>query len=109
MSTSAVSNTVLLSVFVLAAAHAAEPLPIKRLAGASFQVQDLERARQYYGGMLGYPDASKTKDKSVYQLNDDQYLEFSAGAPENFRLQYITMLTPDPDKLAAVLQQRGVT
>jgi catechol 2,3-dioxygenase-like lactoylglutathione lyase family enzyme len=109
MSGSVACRTGLLACLVLTAAHAAEPLPIQRLAGATFQVQDLEKARQYYGGMLGYPDSSKTKDKSLYRLNDDQFLEFSAGAPENFRLQYITMLTPDPDKLAVMLQKRGVT
>jgi catechol 2,3-dioxygenase-like lactoylglutathione lyase family enzyme len=109
MSTSAVSKAGLIACLAWSTVWAAEPLPIKRLAGASFQVQDLEKARQYYGHLLGYPDASTDKDKSIYRLNDEQYLEFSAGAAENFKLLYITMLTPDPDKLAAMLKQRGVT
>jgi catechol 2,3-dioxygenase-like lactoylglutathione lyase family enzyme len=83
-------------------------LPITRLAGATFQVKDLEQARKYYGGMLGYTDVSKVPTKSIYRLNADQYLEFQGGAPENFRLLYVTMLTPNPEKLPTVLAQRGV-
>ncbi len=92
----------------LASLWAAEPLPITRLAGASFAVQDLEKARQYYGGILGFADMAGIATKSVYRLNADQYLEFSPGAAENFKLRYITMLTPDPEKLASLLAQGGV-
>jgi catechol 2,3-dioxygenase-like lactoylglutathione lyase family enzyme len=88
--------------------QAAEPLPVTRLAGATFKVKDLEQARQYYGKLLGYTDVSGGPTKAVYRLNDGQYLEFQAGAPDNFRLLYITMLTPNPDKLRILLSQRGI-
>jgi catechol 2,3-dioxygenase-like lactoylglutathione lyase family enzyme len=91
------------------AVQGAEPLPITRLAGATFQVQDLEKSRQFYGAILGYPDASNVAAKSVYRLNSDQFLEFTPGAPENFRLLYVTMTTPDVGKLGAALAERGVT
>src|SRR5215472_14781899 len=97
MCTSAACRACVAACFVWCSAHGAEPVPITRLAGATFQVQDLEKARQYYGGILGYPDASNVASKAMYRLNSDQYLEFTAGAPENFRLLYVAMLTPDLD------------
>src|SRR4051794_4227204 len=108
MSTSAVSKLTLIAFLGLSSVKAADPLPITRLAGATFQVHDLEQARKYYGGMLGYTDVSNVATKAVYRLNSEQYLEFTAGAPENFKLQHITMLTPNPQKLVVLLSQRGV-
>ena len=98
----------LIASLALASVRAAEPLPITRLAGVSFAVQDLEKARQYYGGMLGFADMAGVATKSVYRMNAEQYLEFSPGAAQNFKLRYITMLTPNPQKLAFLLAQRGV-
>jgi catechol 2,3-dioxygenase-like lactoylglutathione lyase family enzyme len=108
MSTSAVCKIVFVAALAWPSAGADEPLPITRLAGATFQVHDLEKARQYYGGMLGYPDAANVANKSAYRLNKEQYLEFVAGAAENFKLLHITMLTPNPEKLVILLSQRGV-
>jgi len=108
MSTSAVFKVGLIAGLAAFCGGAAEPLPITRLAGATFKVKDLEQARQYYGKMLGYTDMSGVPTKSIYRLNDGQYLEFQAGAPDNFRLLYITMLTPNPEKLRVLLSQRGI-
>ena len=89
-------------------AIAAEDLPITRLGGASFQVADLEKARQFYGGVLGLPPLGLDSDRAAFYINDDQSIEFSASAPENFRLQYVTMLTPDLERLGKLLRERGV-
>jgi len=71
-----------------ATAALAQDIPITRLAGASFKVADLEKARQFYTGNLGLEEAFDLKDSSgaiqsvFYKVNDDQYLEFSPGAAE---------------------------
>jgi catechol 2,3-dioxygenase-like lactoylglutathione lyase family enzyme len=97
-----------------AGAQAQEP-PLTRLAGASFQVADLEKARQFYGGVLGLEEAFDLKDSSgavrsvFFKANDDQYLEFSPGAPDGFRLEHISLLTSNLRAMAAYLRERGIT
>ena len=65
---------------------------VTRLAGESFKVADLEKARQFYAGILGLEEAFDLKDSNgvvqsiFFKVNDDQYLEFSSGAPEKFQL-----------------------
>jgi catechol 2,3-dioxygenase-like lactoylglutathione lyase family enzyme len=108
MSMSIACRAGLLACAVSLAAHAAEPLPIQRLIGASFQVQDLDKARHFYADILGYTDVSTSKDRVIYRLNDEQSLDFSAGAPENFRLLHLTMRVPDPDAFAAALERRRI-
>ena len=69
----------------------AEDHLVTRLAGVSFKVADLEKARQFYTGILGLEEAFDLKDSNgvvqsiFFKVNDDQYLEFSSGAPEKFR------------------------
>src|SRR6266498_149780 len=53
-------------------------VPIVGLAGISFRTSDLTKARAYYSGVLGFPEAftlkSPTGVTSVYfKVNDDQY------------------------------------
>ena len=93
----------------LSCGWAADNLPITRLGGAAFQVADMDKARQFYHGVLALPEVVGTKERAVYQINENQFVEFSAGAAENFKLRYVWMLTPDPDRLAKMLQSRGVT
>ncbi len=100
---------------LLAAASAsADDSPIKRLAGASFKVADLEKSRKFYTGMLGLEEAFDIKDSSgavqsaFFKVNDEQFLEFSPGAAKDFEMDSVWFLTPDLNKTAATLQKGGL-
>ncbi len=85
-----------------------------RLAGASFKVADLEKARQFYTGILGLEEAFDLKNSNgvvqsiFFKVNDDQYLEFSSGAPEKFQLEHVSILSSDLKKSAALLRKQGI-
>jgi len=99
-----------------AALWAAEPLPIARLAQVSFRVGDLEKARQFYGTIMGFAEAFPIKDAQgqpggrSFQVNDDQFLAFLPGAEKEgeFRLERVSLLTPDIQQARQMLQQRKV-
>ena len=63
----------------------AETLPILGVAGITFRVANLERARRYYEGVLGLPEAFTLKDDAgrvssiFFKVNDDQYVEVVPG------------------------------
>ena len=98
-----------------AAAASAEDSPVTRLAGVTFKIADLEKTRQFYTGMLGLEEAFDIKDSSgalqsvFFKVNDDQYLEFSPGAPKDFQMEHVSFLTTDLKKAGAMLQKLGVT
>jgi catechol 2,3-dioxygenase-like lactoylglutathione lyase family enzyme len=102
----------IIGLLLIAMAALAEELPITRLAGASFKVADLEKARQFYTGILGLDEAFDLRDASgaiqsvFFKVNDDQYLEFSPGATENFHLEHVSILTADLKKMGAMLETR---
>ena len=87
---------------------------VTRLAGESFKVADLEKARQFYNGILGLEEAFDLKDSNgvvqsiFFKVNDEQYLEFSSGAPGKFELEHISLLSPDLKKSAAILSKEGI-
>jgi catechol 2,3-dioxygenase-like lactoylglutathione lyase family enzyme len=63
---------------------APEP-PILGLAGITFRVSDLGRARTYYQGVLGFAEAFSLADASgrttavFFKVNDDQFIEVVPG------------------------------
>ena len=63
----------------------AETLPILGVAGITFRVSSLEKARRYYEGVLGLPEAFTLKDDAgrvssiFFKVNDDQYVEVVPG------------------------------
>src|SRR5580693_6674221 len=67
------------------AATPAAELPILGLAGITFQVSDLDKARHYYDGVLGFAEAFTLKDAAgrvssiFFKVNDDQYVEVVPG------------------------------
>src|SRR5438552_3080512 len=72
----------------LAAQDAPAPdtdLPILGLAGITFRVSDLDNARRYYEGVLGFREAFTLKDATggiaslFFKVNDDQYVEVVRG------------------------------
>jgi catechol 2,3-dioxygenase-like lactoylglutathione lyase family enzyme len=70
---------------VVAQAPAGESLPILGVAGITFRVSNLDRARRYYEGVLGLPEAFTLKDDAgrvssiFFKVNDDQYVEVVPG------------------------------
>jgi catechol 2,3-dioxygenase-like lactoylglutathione lyase family enzyme len=98
-----------------AGAVLAQDQPVSRLACVSIQVADLAKTRQFYGDFLGFKEAFDLRDargevrSAFFKVNDDQYLEFSVGAPAGYRLEHISLLSPDLKKSAALLLARGIT
>jgi len=58
-----------------------DELPIIGIANVTFKVSDLDKARAYYEGILGFAEAFDLKDRSgkvtsaYFKVNDDQYIE----------------------------------
>ena len=84
---------ILLCFLIAGTAIAADNHPIVRPAGAAFKVADLEKARQFYSGLMGLDEAFDLRDSAgavtsiFFKVNDEQYLEFSPGVAEGFQLQ----------------------
>ena len=103
----------LLCLFALGLA-AAEELPITGIAHVGFRVSDLEKARSFYTGILGYQEAFALKDDSgkismaFFKVNDGQYIELSPGAAPDDRLTHYAIETPNIEKLRAMLEDRGL-
>ena len=90
-------------------------VPIVGLAGVAFRTSDLTKARAYYTGVLGFPEAfvlkSTTGVTSVYfKVNDDQYVEVVNDIkPGELRRQARVMLqSNDLKKLHAIYTERGL-
>ena len=103
---------------VLAASAAlAADLPITGIAHIGFAVSDLEKARSFYTGMLGFEEAFRISrpDASVemafFKVNDTQYVELSPGLrpDQDDRLTHIALVTSDIERLRELLGQAGVT
>ncbi len=60
-------------------------LPITGLAGITFRVSDVDKARRYYDGVLGFAEAFSLKDAAgriasvCFKVNDDQFVEAVPG------------------------------
>lgn len=93
---------------------AAEELPIKGIAHLGFRVGDLEKARAFYTGILGYQEAFATKDAegkttmAFFKVNDEQYLELSPGSAPDIRFTHYALATPDIEKLHRMLTARDL-
>ena len=97
-------------------AFAAEELPITGVAHVGFKVSDLEKARSYYRGVLGFHEAFDLKDSSgattaaFFKVNDDQYVEITPDlhAGEVIRFTHVAFSTSDVQKLHRMLEARGL-
>jgi catechol 2,3-dioxygenase-like lactoylglutathione lyase family enzyme len=82
-------SRICLLIFVLATAvrAPAADVPLLGLAGITFRVRDLDKARRYYHDVLGFPEAFTLKDAAgriasvFFKVNDDQYVEIVPGLP----------------------------
>ena len=109
-------RTLLCLLLVFTAGAAADELPITGLAHVGFRVSDLDKARGFYDGILGYQQAFEIRNEKgeillvYFKVNDDQYIEIFPGLPadQDVRLTHIAMVTPDIEKLRGMLAERGV-
>jgi catechol 2,3-dioxygenase-like lactoylglutathione lyase family enzyme len=102
-----------------AAQSAAAPtgdVPLVGIASITFRVSDLDKARRYYQGVLGLPEAFTTSDSSgraasvFFKVNDDQYIEVVPGlAPgATNREARITFQSTDLNRLHDLYAARGL-
>ena len=74
-------RSLLLSLATFALLQAAEPLPITGIAHAAFKVSDMEKARQFYEGVLGLEPIYTDSRLSAYAVAArDVLLVFRKGA-----------------------------
>jgi catechol 2,3-dioxygenase-like lactoylglutathione lyase family enzyme len=103
--------------WIAVAVCAAEDLTLMGLAHVGIRVSDLERARTFYGGVLGFENAFTTKkdDGSVFvaymKVNDHQFIELFPGLkPEDtVPITHIAMWTEDLEKSRQIMLSRGLT
>lgn len=93
-----------------------EPVPLIGIANITFKVSDLDKARAYYQGILGLPEAFDIKDSSgtvtsaYFKVNDDQYIEVTPNLKpgELIREARVAFQSSDLEKLHAMYAERGV-
>jgi lactoylglutathione lyase len=96
-----------------AAAHGQRPR-LLGLSHAAFRVSDLERARAFYEGFLGYTAVSPMATspgprRLLILLNQRQYLELVAGLdPAQDRLDHVALLTDDLAQARSLLAARRI-
>lgn len=100
---------------LLALACRAQDLPLTGISHVNFRVSDLEQARAFYTGLLGFPQAFSTGRNGAVgtaylKVNDEQYIEISPGLKEGAdqRLTHVSFVTTDIEKLHAALTARGL-
>jgi len=108
---------ILFSLCLLAGTLSAQDLPLLGLAHVGFRVGDLEKARAFYHGVLGYDEAFdfKAPDGHVaiayFKVNDNQFIEVFNGIPAGTKvmMSHIAFYTDDIEKLHQMMEARGVT
>jgi catechol 2,3-dioxygenase-like lactoylglutathione lyase family enzyme len=99
-----------------ATAAASSDLPILGIAQVTNKVSDLDKARAYYGGVLGLAEAFDLKDaagkitSAYFKVSDDQYIELTPNLrpAELVRQARIVLQSSDLQKLHRIYQERGV-
>jgi len=97
-------------------AQAADDLPILGLAGITFRVSSLDRARSYYSGVLGFAEMFSLRDaagqvtSAFFKVNDDQYVEVTPDlAPDQIRrLGRVVVQSSNLRRLREIYVSRGV-
>jgi lactoylglutathione lyase len=91
-------------------------LPIVGIANVTFKVSDLAKARAYYQGVLGMPEAFQIKDQAgktssmYFSVNDDQFIEVTPTLKpgELVRQARVVFESSDLEKLHALYTERGL-
>jgi catechol 2,3-dioxygenase-like lactoylglutathione lyase family enzyme len=88
------------------------PLTAADIAHVGFRVADIEKTRAFYTGVLHIQQAYDQKDAggkttlAVFKINDDQFLEFSPGAPAGFT--HVAFLTEKIEDLRQRVETLGL-
>jgi lactoylglutathione lyase len=98
------------------ALDADDALPLMGLAHVGIRVSDLERARAFYSGVLGFENAFTTtkEDGSVFvayfKVNDHQFIEIFPGlrSEDTIPMTHIAMWTEDLEKTRQIMLSRGL-
>ena len=93
-----------------------EALPILGIAGITFRVSSLDKARRHYEGLLGLPEAFSLKDDAgrvtsvFFKVNDDQYVEVVPGlTPGGLNRQVRVLIQSfDLNRLREIYAARGL-
>ena len=91
-------------------------LPVIGIAGVTFKVSDLSKARAYYEGVLGMPEAFEIKDSSgkttsvYFKINDDQFIEVTPTLKpgELIRQARVVFQSSDLEQLHSLYAARGL-
>jgi catechol 2,3-dioxygenase-like lactoylglutathione lyase family enzyme len=91
-------------------------VPILGLAGITFRVSDLDKARRYYQGVLGLQEAFTLKDPAgrvasvFFKVNDDQFVEVVPGlAPGGTNRQVrVVFQSSNLNRLHSLYTARGL-
>ena len=95
---------------------AGSDLPILGIAQVTNKVSDLDKARVYYGGVLGFLEAFDLKDaagkitSAYFKVNDDQYIELTPNLRpgELVRQARIVIQSSDLQMLHDIYEKRGI-
>ena len=91
--------------------------PITGISNIAFRVSDIEKARSYYGNVLGYQEFSFAPSREegppefmYFKVNDRQYIEVSPGLKgDEDRLIHVGFETEDAVRLRDYLASKGVS
>jgi catechol 2,3-dioxygenase-like lactoylglutathione lyase family enzyme len=100
----------------IAAGAAPQRPPIVGVANIALKVGDLEKARNFYGHVLGYSEAFQLKQEgdapawTCFKVNDHQYIEVTPELKSKTedRLVHIGFETADAQKLRDYLASKGI-
>src|SRR5438876_6510689 len=95
---------------------AGNSLPVVGIAGVTFKVGDLAKARSYYEGVLGMAQAFEIKDASgktisvYFKINDDQFIEVTPTLKpgELIRQARVVFQSADLEQLHSLYAARGL-
>lgn len=94
----------------------AQELPLAGIHHIGIQVSNLEKARGFYQGVLGFepafqlynPDMPREVATAFYKVSDDQFIELFPGLKPDqvFRINHFSLRTRDIQRVHAMLEQR---
>jgi len=88
---------------------AAQDLPLTGISHVAVRISDLDKARAFYTGVLGLPEAFTLGATHFMKVNDTQYIEVQLGAPvDGLRMTHISLVTTSVEKLHPMLVARGL-
>jgi catechol 2,3-dioxygenase-like lactoylglutathione lyase family enzyme len=91
-------------------------IPVIGIAGITFRVSDLDKARRYYQGVLGFREAFTLGDEQgriasvFFKVNDDQYVEVVPGLAQGAINRQLRVIFESSDlaRLRAIYSARGL-